>query len=70
LESIFSFFQSTDFSIGCLCHLFGFKQSCCKLQQWRSKFESEGTHRTDELEEAKYVLIIFRTKVILKYVLL
>jgi hypothetical protein len=41
-----------------------------EAQQWRSKFESEGTHRTDELEEAKYVLIIFRTKVILKYVLL
>ena len=36
-----------------------------EAQQWRSKFESEGTHRTDELEEAKYVLIIFRTKVIL-----
>lgn len=41
-----------------------------EAQQWRSKFESEGTHRTDELEEAKYVLIIFRTKVILEYVLL
>jgi hypothetical protein len=41
-----------------------------EAQQWRSKFESEGTHRTDELEEAKYVFIIFRTKVILKYVLL
>jgi hypothetical protein len=41
-----------------------------EAQQWKSKFESEGTHRTDELEEAKYVLIIFRTKVILKYVLL
>ena len=36
-----------------------------EAQQWRSKFESEGTHRTDELEEAKYVLIISEQKAFL-----
>ena len=36
-----------------------------EAQQRRSKFESEGTHRTDELEEAKYVLIISEQKAFL-----
>jgi predicted nucleic acid-binding Zn-ribbon protein len=27
-----------------------------EVQQWRAKFEGEGTARAEELEEAKYVL--------------